>query len=187
MNKRMNRSMWLAIGLLAGSAIAVADDASGDLVEGKLGFFDTMAEVLPGKWNAKYANGSYENPTSEWRSTRVEYSLTSGGTAIVEDYLGSDDVVYMTTVYHQDVNDIRATHFCGAMNHPRMISRAFDADSKTMNFGFVDVSNLKTPSDYHSREIELTVVDDNNVRVTFYGLEDGEESSRVFALTRDDG
>jgi len=97
---------------------------------------------------------------------------------------------YMTTVYHQDVNDIRATHFCGAMNHPRMISRAFDPETGTMRFGFVDVSNLKSPGDYHSREIELTVVDNDNVRVTFHGLEDGEESSRVFALSRlneDDG
>jgi hypothetical protein len=171
--------------LVCGLAAADEIDSAGATNESKLTFFDALADVLPGSWNGQYADGSFDNPTSEWQPTRVEYSLTSGGTAIVEDYLGHDEPVpYMTTVYHQDNNDIRATHFCGAQNHPRMISRAFDPESKTMIFGFVDVSNLKAPEDYHSREIELTIVDKDNVRVTFRGLEDGKESSRIFALSR---
>jgi hypothetical protein len=179
--------IWL---LVCGLAAADEIDAAGVTDESKIAFFERLAEVLPGNWDAQYASGSFDNPTSEWQSTRVEYSLTSGGTAIVEDYLRQEgSVPYMTTVYHQDNNDIRATHFCGAQNHPRMISRMFDAESKTMKFGFVDVSNLKSPEDYHSREIELTIVDKDNVRVTFHGLEDDQQSARVFALSRmdDDG
>lgn len=191
MKYQTTRSL-LAIASMLVCGLAAADEVDSAKVtnESKLAFFDTLAEVLPGNWDAQYANGSFDNPTSDWQSTRVEYSLTSGGTAIVEDYLGQEgSVPYMTTVYHQDNNDVRATHFCGAQNHPRMISRMFDPESKTMKFGFVDVSNLKSPEDYHSREIELTIVDDDNVRVTFRGLEDGTRSSRVFALSRmdDDG
>lgn len=180
--------LTIACLLVCGVAAADEVDSANVTNESKLAFFDTLAEVLPGNWDAQYADGSFDNPTSEWQPTRVEYSLTSGGTAIVEDYMSQEgSVPYMTTVYHQDNNDIRATHFCGAQNHPRMISRTFDPESKTMVFGFVDVSNLKLPEDYHSRDIELTIVDKDNIRVTFHGLEDGTRNSRVFALSRMDG
>jgi hypothetical protein len=53
-----------------------------------------------------------------------------------------------------------------------------------MSFGFVDVSNLKSPEDYHSRDINLTIVDDDNIRLTFFGLTDGKRNSRVFAFSR---
>jgi len=147
-------------------------------------FFAVLIDTLPGCWDAQFADGSYENPTSEWRPTRVDYYVTSGGTALVGNYLSSDDNVYMTTVYHLDNNDIRATHYCGAKNHPSMVSRGFNADTGTLTLGFVDVSNLETPDSYHSRDIEFSLVDENNVHVTFFGLEEGEENSRLFALKR---
>ena len=53
-----------------------------------------------------------------------------------------------------------------------------------MSFGFVDISNLKLPEDYHSRDIDLTIVDDDNIRLTFFGLTDGKRNSRVFAFSR---
>ena len=149
-------------------------------------FFQTLRETYcPAQWEGEYANGTYENPTGEWSPLRVDYHLTAGDTAIVEDYVevGGTDV-YMSTVYHLDNNNIRATHFCGAMNHPRMISRSIDLDESQASFDFVDVANLRTPEDYHSRGIELRVVDADNVHVTFHGLEDGETSSRVFVLRR---
>jgi len=175
---------WL---FLCGTVSVGAEDLApaGATHDSKLAFFDTLAEVLPGSWEGQFADGSFDNPTSEWRPTRIKYYLTAGGTAIVEDYLPADGSdVTMTTVYHQDNNDIRATHFCGAMNHPRLISRTFDPESKTMVFGFVDIANLKSPADYHSRELELTIVDDDHIRLTFFGLTDGESNSRVFAYSR---
>lgn len=150
-------------------------------------FFASLVEILPGEWNVRYADGSYDNPTSEWRETRVLYSVTSGGTALIENYVDSDDEPYMTTVYHLDNNDIRATHYCGAMNHPNMVSRAFDQETRTLSLEFAGVSNLDRPDSYHSRDIELSLVDENNVHVTFHGLQDGKKNSRVFAMTRADG
>lgn len=147
-------------------------------------FFADMIEMLPGEWEGQYANGTYAEPTSEWRPIRVDYYVTSGGTALVENYKGSSDAAVMTTVYHLDNNDIRATHFCGTMNHPRMVSRAFDPATRTLTLDFVDVANLKTSNDYHSRAIDISLVDEDNVHVTFFGLQEGDENSRVFALKR---
>lgn len=188
MNTDTVTSVLAATCLLLSGAVSVdADEMKSASVtnDRKLAFFDTLTDVLPGHWEGDFADGSFENPTSEWRQTRVDYYLTAGGTAIVEDYLSRDQsIVGMTTVYHQDNNDIRATHYCGAKNHPRMISRMFNPESQTISFGFVDIANLKQPDDYHSREIELTIVDQDNIRLTFFGLEGGQQTSRVFRLSR---
>lgn len=183
----MRNLLITAVSLAVCSSPALAEE---NVNAAEFAFFGKLVELLPGSWEGAYANGTYDNPTGEWTPLRVDYYITSGGTAIVEDYLSSDESeIGMSTVYHLDNNDIRATHFCGAMNHPRMISRGFDADSETLYLDFVDVSNLKLPGDYHSRGIDLTVVSEDNVRILFRGLQDGEDSLRTFNLhrMRDDG
>ena len=173
--------------LLASFATVANDDTAAAIPATQFEFFATLKDVLPGRWEGAYADGTFDDPTSEWTPLRVDYYLTAGGTAIIEDYLfGRGPGVGMSTVYHLDNNDIRATHFCGARNHPRMISRAFDADSQTLSLGFVDVANLAAPENYHSRSIDLRIVDENNVRVLFHGLENGSDSVRVFDLHRID-
>ena len=164
--------------------LAHAEDEAMKAYADRHDFFATMVDTLPGRWEGQYANGSYDDPRGEWRPIIVEYEVSAGGTALVENYLTPDDSVIMTTVYHQDNNDIRATHFCGAMNHPRMVTSGFDADRHTLSFDFVDVANLKSANDYHSRGIDVRLVDRDEVHVTFSGLEDGKESTRVFALER---
>ncbi len=185
--RRIDRK-WVVVGVLSLGLSAVPafaeKESTPTAYPDRRAFFETLIETLPGQWDAQYADGSYDNPTSEWRPTRVDYYVTSGGTALVENYVGSDESVYMTTVYHLDNNDIRATHYCGARNHPSMVSRGFDADTRTLSLAFVGVSNLESPDAYHSRDIELSLVDEDNVHVTFFGLQDGKENSRVFALKR---
>lgn len=186
--RSLRQSIFGLISLAVLSSPVLADDTSSlQAFSAQRAFFASLVETLPGEWDVRYADGSYDNPTSEWRETRVKYSVTSGGTALIENYLGSDDDAYMTTIYHLDNNDIRATHYCGAMNHPNMISRAFDEATRTLSLEFAGVSNLDTPDSYHSRDIELTLVDENNVHVTFHGLENGRKNSRVFAMTRAEG
>lgn len=169
---------------LIGWEHAVGEEAEVLAYQDRQQFFADMVETLPGQWEGRFADGTYAEPTSEWRPIRVDYYVTSGGTALVENYRGSTDTAVMTTVYHLDNNDIRATHFCGAMNHPRMVSRAFDPATRTLTLDFVDVANLKGSNDYHSRAIDISLVDEDNVHVTFFGLQDGDENSRVFALKR---
>ena len=180
----MRATKPLLTGILAAAAsTAFAEDGPAAYPD-RQAFFETLVETLPGRWEGRFASGSFDNPTSDWRPTRVDYYVTSGGTALVENYLDEDGSVSMTTVYHMDNNDIRATHYCGARNHPRMVTRGFDAATRTLSLGFVDVANLKTPDTYHSREIELSLVDEDNFHVTYLGIQDGEESSQIFALKR---
>ena len=180
----MRISKWLCVLAICASAAYADGEAESRAYGDRHAFFDTLMKTLPGHWEGQFADGSYENPTSDWRPIRVDYHVTAGGTALVENYLGRDGSSIMTTVYHLDNNDIRATHYCGARNHPRMVARDFDPQSRTLTLGFVDVSNLQSAESYHSRDIELSLVDNDNVHVTFIGLENGKENSRVFALQR---
>ena len=147
--------------------------------------FKLMAETLPGKWQGAFADGTADNPTGEWTETSVEYVLTAGGTAIIENYVDKEGRPYMTTVYHQDNNDLRATHFCGARNHPRMIARRISPEDKAVEFDFVDVTNLKTLDSYHSRELSLKILGKNSIVLTYTGLENGVSSARTFRFERE--
>lgn len=176
-------TILVGVSVLAFPALAEGE-SSPQAFPAQRAFFASLVETLPGEWDVRYADGTYEKPTSEWQETRVRYSVTSGGTALIENYVTSDGKAYMTTVYHLDNNDIRATHFCGAMNHPNMVSRAFNEETRTLSLEFAGISNLDAPDSYHSRDIELSLIDENSVHVTFHGLEGGKKNSRVFAMTR---
>src|SRR5437762_2923744 len=78
--------------------------------------------TLVGDWEGKY----------EWTGARhdsgrmkVHYYLTGNGSALLED-LSTGDTPSMTTVYHLDNGDLRATHFCGARNQPRLKAEKID-------------------------------------------------------------
>ena len=182
-------SLGLIAGLLAlapgGPANADAQDAAVSQAAEVESIFNVMAEVLPGTWHGAFANGTADNPTSDWTETSVVYELTAGGTAIIENYVNSKGQPYMTTVYHQDNNDLRATHFCGARNHPRMIARRISQEEKTVEFDFVDVANLKSMDNYHSRGLSLEILSDDSIVVTYTGLENGSKSTRAFAFRKD--
>lgn len=147
-------------------------------------FFAVMKEVMTGAWEGEYTNGTFENPT-EWKPVRVEYRLTSRGTALIEDYLfGGTPDIGMTTVYHADNNDLRLTHYCGASNHPSMIASELDAAGKWIAFDFTGITNLHGPQSYHTRRMEVHILSDDHIRVLYHGLKDGEVRSQAYDLKR---
>lgn len=147
--------------------------------------FDAMRKILPGKWRGENAHGTADNPTSDWEPVTIEYAITAGGTALIENYTDDSGQPYMTTVYHVDNNDLRATHFCGARNHPRMIARTVESERNFVSFDFVDVSNLESPDSYHSRGLDLQIIGEHSIVLTFSGLQGGKENSRVFKLQKE--
>jgi hypothetical protein len=50
----------------------------------------------------------------------------------------------MVTVYHQDGQDLRMTHYCSAKNQPRMKASSVSPDGNVVSFEFVDATNLAT-------------------------------------------
>ena len=173
--------------------LAIADEKPiSDLVASrysKSDYFDYMAEVMTGRWEGKYTNGTFDQPTT-WEPVTVEYRLTSNGTAIVENYFSDvpdfeeSTSANMTTVYHKDRSELRLTHYCGAANHPSMTARYLDPDSGLVNFEFTHITNLDSSDDYHSRQLNLDIVSSDHIRIEYHGIQSGKVYSQAYDIKR---
>jgi hypothetical protein len=125
--------------------------------------------------------GTWEG-TFEWTGSRtgsgkllVIYHLTGNGSALVEDLImgeapSKDDAPSMTTVYHLDGSDLRMTHFCGAMNQPRLKAGHIDEASATASFSLVDVTNATShPAYVDGFSLHIVDADDLNIQFKFGG------------------
>jgi hypothetical protein len=145
-----------------------------------VGFFERL-KSLRGEWSGSV----------EWTGARTgtgtmqaRYHLTGNGTAVVEDLLGHDGVVVMTSVYHLDGADLRLTHYCGAGNQPRLKASFADPAAGVARFTFVDVTNLARPEAGHVRGVELQLRNERRITLTFTFSAAGEDSYERIELTR---
>ena len=90
----------------------------------------------------------------------------------------------MTSVYHLDADNLRATHFCGAQNQPRLKAQRIDLDHGIIDFGFVDITNLRSPDAPHVHGLEIRLIDSNHIIVTFLFQSGGKESHEQISLQR---
>lgn len=136
---------------------------------------------LAGTWDSYRVGG-------EDRTQTISYHVTSGGSVVFEEFLGDtpDGVRAMATAYHMDGDDVVATHYCGAGNQPRMRSASYDPERRVLRLDFWDVTDLKSPDAYHTRQIELFFRDDDHAELRFRGTEDGidETEWQVHRLSR---
>jgi hypothetical protein len=128
--------------------------------------------------------------TFEWSGARTgtgamnaSYYLTGGGSALVENLI-SDGAPVMTSVYHLDGPGLRMTHYCAAQNQPRLKAERIDSAQGAIDFGFVDITNLKSADAPHVHGLELRLIDPNHITVTFLFQSGGKESRERIALDR---
>lgn len=135
--------------------------------------------------------GAWEG-TLEWSGSRtgsgklrVTYHLTGGGSALVEDLLMTEsDVPTMTTVYHLDGADLRMTHYCAAMNQPRLRATLIDDAAGQANFAFVDVTNASGHPAYVDG-FSIHIIDSNHVNLKFeFGGASPKRASENIVLQR---
>jgi hypothetical protein len=126
--------------------------------------------------------------TAEWSGARsgtypmnASYYVTGNGSALVENLI-SEGAPVMTSVYHLDGADLRMTHFCGAQNQPRL--KADRIDQRAIDFGFVDITNLKSPDGAHVHGLEMRFVDSNHITMTFLFQSGSKESREHIDLKR---
>lgn len=133
--------------------------------------FHTIKD-LPGMWEGKSADG---------RAVRVEFKVTAGGSAVMSEILGHEDMISM---FHLDGPDrLLMTHYCAAGNQPRM-QASVSPDGKAITFTFVDATNLAAPDAGHMQRMVLTVLDDNHHTEEWVFLDHGKERRQLFDLSR---
>lgn len=125
--------------------------------------------------------GSWQG-TNEGRPVSATYTLVSNGTALMENLNGGHDAD-MVTMYTPDGAVLLATHYCAAGNQPRMRAKA-SPDGKSIDFQFVDASNVRDASEVMQRLV-VTFVDANHFTQQWTSRDrDGKEHTSVFAYTR---
>jgi hypothetical protein len=114
---------------IATSALVVATPVDGPraLVASKL---DTMA-TLVGTWRPA---GKGASPL------RIRFSLTAGGTVLVEEWTRAGRP-HSLTLYHRDGKGLIATHYCPQGNQPRL-QLVSPIDEKVLRFAFRDATDL---------------------------------------------
>jgi len=134
--------------------------------------FDHL-KTLNGHWEGK-ANG---------KDLKVDFRPTAGGSAIMSEILGDEDMI---TMFHVDNDRVMATHYCSAGNQPRMVASA-SPDGKTITFNFVDGTNIASPKAGHMDHLVITIADADHHTEDWTFVKDGAELKEHFDLTRAKG
>jgi hypothetical protein len=138
-----------------------------------------LIKALAGDWQ-----GSYEWIGENRKGPmNARYYLTGNGTAVVEDLI-MDGNPNMTTVYHMDGADVRATHYCAAGNQPRLKATSTDGDNKLVKFHMVDITNMPNPEAGHVRDLELQLTSPRRITILFTFVGSGKESVERIELAR---
>jgi hypothetical protein len=126
----------LALAMLAAGPAATAPPAP--RADAATAAFDQL-KTLVGTWR------NAERPDSP---LRVRFSLTAGGTVLVESWERGTSP-HSLTLYHRDGARLIATHYCPQGNQPRLAMQPLRG---RLQFAFVDAADL-APGESHLRQL----------------------------------
>jgi hypothetical protein len=134
---------------------------------------------LAGEWSGTAQAGKDGKPLQ----ARATVKVVSAGSAImlVTDPGGEHEMV---TLFHEDDGALLATHYCAAMNQPRMRAKPSVAGADRIVFEFMDGTNLKT-NPGHMQQLALSFpTPDRHVEEWTFAAPDGKRETMRFELTR---
>ena len=128
----------------------------------------------------KTLRGTWIGKSSQGQSLQVLFRTTSGGSAVLSEIEGKEDMI---TMFHMDGDRLMMTHYCGAGNQPRMVAKV-SPDGKTFTFDFLDATNLDSPTAGHMHRMVLTVIDENHHTEDWTFIQGGKQLNEHFDLER---
>lgn len=135
-------------------------------------------DAVQGFNKLKLLAGNWELTDSSGHTHPISYEVVSDGSALLEKHMG------MVSVYHLDQDSIMMTHYCAAKNQPRMRVTDFSAADTTLDFNFVDITNLK-PGDGHINHLTIKFISKDEVEEAWSYVDgSGATSTDVFKLKR---
>jgi hypothetical protein len=99
---------------------------------------------LAGRWEADTKIGT----------ATATYEVVSGGKAMMEhiSIQGKHDMI---TVYYVDHNRLLLTHYCDTGTQPRMQASGINATTNSIDFHFVDITNLASIDTTHMHDLAI--------------------------------
>jgi hypothetical protein len=115
--------------------------------------------------------------------TRVEYRLTSGGSALVET-LSPGNGEEMVSVYYDQKGKLAMTHYCTLRNRPHMTLAKSDA--KSLELVFAKKGNDINPAkEMHMHAVSFSFTDNDHIVQKWIMFDKGKKAEEVtFKLTR---
>lgn len=174
MNKKVNALAAIFYLLFVGLSMAYAGEAPSAPYSGSQGF--ERMKSLVGAWEGT------AKMSKEGEKVRVEYRLSSGGSAVVEN-LFPGTPHEMVSVYYDNKGKLTMTHYCALRNQPRM--NLEKADAQNLYFMFAGGTNMDPKKDAHMHSLTISFVDKDHI-VQKWALFAGgkEKETSVFELTR---
>jgi len=157
--KTLRCAFCLMLTLTAAAAFAQSDGQRA---------FDKL-KSMAGTWEGKMGD----------EAVTVDYRVVSQGTAVMADATHAS----MVTMYTLDGNRVLMTHFCASGNQPRMAA-SLSPDGKTMEFNFVDATNLASPQAGHMHHAVFTFTDGSHYSEEWTWMEGGQSKVAHFDLHR---
>lgn len=146
-----------------------------------------VAAVYSGPKNSAGQFEQLKSLAGEWHGTdpkgqdiAVSYEVVSNGSAVMERIRG--DEPDMVTIYHLDGDKLMMTHYCSAMNQPRM--RVTKVDAGAFTFEAFDITNLAKEEAGHMIKLVLTMKDADHISHAWTFSEAGKEMTVPFELQR---
>ena len=119
--------------------------------------------------------GSWRNAERPASLLRIRFSLTAGGTVLVEEWLRGTEP-HSLTLYHRDGSRLVATHYCPQGNQPRLV---LASSGSTLSFTFHDATGL-SPGESHLHSLAFDLTDPSApVRSEAYRSAEGDQASRL--------
>ena len=125
--------------------------------------------------------GAWEG-RADGQPVSVTYTLVSNGTSLMES-LNAEHGMNMVTMYAPDGDAIMATHYCAMGNQPRMRAKASD-DLKSLDFQFVDATNVQDPKGEVMRRLVVTFQDPDHFQQAWTARANGKDQTSDFVYTR---
>jgi hypothetical protein len=111
------------------------------------------------------------------------FELSSSNSALVEHSQEGTEKEAMLTVFYRDGARVMLTHYCGAGNQPRMVAANYDPAMKTVEFKFLDVTNLENTPGY-MKSVTFHFEGNDHYTAHWVWASNGKETSDEFHYTR---
>jgi len=134
----------------------------------------TSLQTLVGKWNGTVNEAGKDMPS------HVEVRQTGDGSALMH-WMDEGTQHEMVTMFHPDMGDLLATHYCAAHNQPRM--KLVSATPTRLVFEFKDGTNIG-PHDGHMVGLAIDLIDAKHHDEEWSYEQDGKRSTAIFHYVR---
>jgi hypothetical protein len=131
-------------------------------------------QTLVGKWDGTAKEGD------KTISTHVEVRRTGDGSALMH-WMDEGTAHEMVTMFHPDMDEVLATHYCSAHNQPRM--KLVSATPTRLVFEFKDGTNIG-PHDGHMVGLAINLIDANHHDEEWSYEQEGKRNTSVAHYAR---